>query len=213
MAHARMHAQLLASINDISPEQAIKHSVLAHASDTCKYRGVQGAPADSRPGDEATDHYRLASVPAEADTALCASCVDVLHYQGVAADHLHHLAHKGVAQLGLAGVLRASHDNNSTTDQCDISHRVTPTPTASKTTQLLAVRHTFTNFNSSFNQRPLGSLLGAERPTRAHLWHVVEEDALLVLLGCALQLTQLHGASGHHVQAPLHSLAHASLTG
>lgn len=47
----------------------------------------------------------LPRAPAEADAALRPARVDVLDHNCVAADHLHHLAHKGVAQLGLAGVL------------------------------------------------------------------------------------------------------------
>jgi hypothetical protein len=44
--------------------------------------------------------------PAEADTALGASSVDVLDHDGVTTDHLYHLAHKGVTQLCLAGGLQ-----------------------------------------------------------------------------------------------------------
>lgn len=53
-------------------------------------------------------HLLLLCAPAEADATLCATCVDVLHHDGVTTDHLNNLANKGVTQLGLASVLQAT---------------------------------------------------------------------------------------------------------
>lgn len=86
------------------PKQGVL-TIYIHACNTCTVHiRVDKSQQDIQP------QVRTAGwpcSPAEADAALCPSCVDVLHDQGVSADHLHNLAHKGVTELGLAGVLQS----------------------------------------------------------------------------------------------------------